>query len=331
MKNRLNRFAESERDLVNNMRNGIEWMQKGPYGIMVHFSSYVVDKKGNKKEFNRMADEFDVPAFMETLEKVGAKWLIFTITHGTMMFWSENPVIEKIIPGRCSNRDLMVEIADACKEKGIKFMLYIPTETDGGEKSEMRKACRWSESADKKAFMEIWMELISYYAGKLGDRLSGWWFDCAYESAEKSFKNTHDWNNQRFDRKRWFEAARAGNPDCKVALCRGRNDRTYVFFEQDYFAGECDDLSYVPQFATQDGIQHHSLVWIDSYWTVGDAAGGVGIPDAPRFTDDELYSWIKANNDVGGGVTLNIGIYNDGTFIDDTIDQLVRIKERLGN
>lgn len=311
------------------MRNGIEWMKKGPYGLMVHFSSSIVDKAGNKKEFNKMADEFDLPYFMETLEKVGAKWLIFTITHGTGKFWSENPVIEKVFPGNCSNRDIAVEIADACKEKGIKFILYFPTEIDNF-REEIRKAFLWDKSADKHEFMDLWMDVIRYYATKFGNRLDGWWFDSAYDSIEKGFKRTHDWNNNRFDVRAWFEAARAGNPDCKVALCRGRNDRTYVFFEQDYFAGECDDLSYVPKFATQDGIQHHSLVWIDSYWTVGDAAGGVGIPDAPRFTDDELFGWIKANNDVGGGVTLNIGIYNDGTFIDDTIDQLVRIKKRIG-
>ena len=311
------------------MRTGIEWMKKGPFGIMVHYTSSLIDKNGEKRDFNEMADIFDVPAFVEKLEKMGAKWLIFTITHGTGIFWSENPVIEKVFPGNCSNRDLVVDVADACKEKGIKFICYFPTEIDNF-REDMRIAFKWDESADKKEFMELWMQTIEYYAKKLGDRLDGWWFDSCYESREKSFKRTHDWDNQRFDRERWFAAARAGNPDCKIAMCHGANDRTYVFFEQDYFAGECNDLDFVPFAAVQDGIQRHSLVWIDCYWAVGGAAGDAGVPDAPHYTDDELLDWIKKYNEVGAGATLNIGIYNDGSLIDETIDQLVRIKERLG-
>lgn len=312
------------------MRNGIEWMKKGPYGIMVHYTSSIYDKnKEFVSDFNEMADMFDVPAFMDNIEKIGAKWLIFTVTHGTGKFWSENPEIEKVFPGNCSKRDLVVEIADACKEKGVKFILYFPTEIDNF-REDMRKAFKWDESADKKEFMEMWMNVIRYYAVKLGDRLDGWWFDSAYESREKPFKRTYDWNNERFDRNAWFDAARAGNPDCKIALCRGADDRSYVFFEQDYFAGECSDLSYVPKQGVQDGIQHHSLVWIDSYWAVGKAAGDNDFPDAPRFSDDELFDWIKKHNEIGSAVTLNIGIFADSSLIDDTISQLVRIRERLG-
>lgn len=311
------------------MRTGIKWMKKGPFGIMVHYTSSLVDKNGDKRDFNEMADIFDVPAFVESLEKMGAKWLVFTITHGTGKFWSENPVIEKVFPGNCSKRDLVVEIADACKEKGIKFICYFPTEIDNF-RPEIREAFCWDKSADKKEFMDIWMQVTEYYAKKLGDRLDGWWFDSCYESREKSFKRTHDWNNQRFDREKWFAAARAGNPDCKIAMCHGANDRGYVFFEQDYFAGECNELDYIPLASVQDGIQRHSLVWIDCYWAVGGAAGASDFSDAPRFTDDELYEWVKAHNDIGSGVTLNIGIYNDGTLIDETVDQVVRLKERLG-
>ena len=98
------------------MRTGIKWMQDGPYGIMVHYTSSIIDKQGNKRDFNEMADIFDVQEFLDNIEKLGAKWIIFPITHGTEKFWSENPVIEKVFPGHCTNRDLISEIATECKK-----------------------------------------------------------------------------------------------------------------------------------------------------------------------------------------------------------------------
>ena len=311
------------------MRTGIKWMQDGPFGIMVHYLSSISDREGNRIDFNEMADKFDIPAFMDNLEKMGAKWIIFPFGQNTGYYWSENPYIEEKISGRCSKRDIMLEVATACKERDIKFIAYLPCEMDDCEVN-MRNAFKWDESPDKHTFMELWMQAIEYWAKKLGDSLSGWWFDGSYESREKYFKRTHDWDNQRYDVPRWFAAARAGNPDCKVAICRGANDRSYVFFEQDYFAGECNDLEFVPLAAVQDGIQRHSLVWIDCYWAVSGAVGNPDIPNAPRFTDDELYDWVKKHNDIGSGVTLNIGIYNDSSLIEESVEQICRIRKRLG-
>ena len=74
------------------MRNGIKWMQDGPFGIMVHYLSCISDREGNRIDFNEMANKFDVPAFMDNLEKMGAKWLIFPFGQNTGYYWSENPV-----------------------------------------------------------------------------------------------------------------------------------------------------------------------------------------------------------------------------------------------
>ena len=112
-------------------------------------------------------------------------------------------------------------------------------------------------------------------------------------------------------------------------MCHGADDRGYVFFEQDFFAGECNNLSFVPLASVQDGIQRHSLAWIDCYWAVQGMAGSPDVPEKPHYTDDELYSWIKAYNDIGAGVTLNIGIYSDGSLIEETVEQVCRIRERL--
>jgi len=311
------------------MRTGIKWMQDGPFGIMVHYLSCISDKEGNRTDINTMADKFDVPGFLDNVEKMGAKWIIFPFGQNTGYYWSENPYIEEKIQDRCSKRDIILEVATECKKRGIKFIAYLPCEMDDCEEG-MRNAFKWDESPDKHTFMELWMQVIEYWAKKLGDKLDGWWYDGSYESREKYFKRTHDWDNQRYDVPRWFAASRAGNPDCKVAICRGANDRSYVFFEQDFFAGECNDLDFVPFAAVQDGIQRHSLVWIDCYWAVVPDLGGEGVPNAPRFTDDELYDWIKKHNDIGSGVTLNIGIYNDSSLIDETVEQLCRIRKRLG-
>lgn len=301
--------------------NKAEWMS-GKYGVMVHYLPQCGGRNGEKKlSPEEMADVFDVKAFADELEKMGASWLIFPFGQNSGYYWSENPYIEEKIQGRCTKRDLVVEIANEITSRGIRFIAYIPTEMDF-QKEDMQKAFAWHDSADKEKFMATWMKVIKYYAEKLGSKLSGWWYDGNYNSWEKSFANTKDWSNARFDREKWFAVSKAGNPDAVIAMCTGANLMQYVFEEEEYLPGEANEIVHYPwDYASRDK-QWHVLTWLDCFWGLG---AGAMMPE-PRFLNKELYEYVKRCTDKKGAVTLNIGIYEDGTLAEKTVEQVCGLK-----
>ena len=73
-------------------------------------------------------------------------------------------------------------------------------------------------------------------------------------------------------------------------------------------------------------MQWHCLVWLDCFWAHWEKAGEIA---PPRFTDEELWDFYKECRNRNGAVTWNIGIYQDGTLAEKTVEQVVRLKERL--
>ena len=136
-----------------------------------------------------------------------------------------------------------------------------------------------------------------------------------------TFLRTQQWSNNRFDYSEWSAAARAGNPDAVVAMNPGVG-MTYVFKEQDYIAGEVNDLSYLPENALINGMQWHALTWIDCFW--GHTEKPVPIVP-PRFADEELLTYVETCHRIGGAVTLNVGIYQEGNMAEASLRQVRRI------
>jgi hypothetical protein len=50
---------------------------------------------------------------------------------------------------------------------------------------------------------------------------------------------------------------------------------------------------------------------------------------APRFFDPELHGYLRRCHDNKGAVTLNIGIYQDGSLAEKTVAQVTRMAELM--
>jgi len=73
-----------------------------------------------------------------------------------------------------------------------------------------------------------------------------------------------------------------------------------------------------------DGKQWHSLVWLDCFWFHTDPEKPI---PPPRFFDAELHDYLYTRHRNGGGVTLNIGIYRDGSLAEASLEQVRRMGE----
>ena len=321
-----------------------DWMAQGTHGVMVH---YLITPKGHSAEekaadFNRTIDGFDLNHFMKQFEESGADWLIFTIGQNTGYYNSPNPALEEMLPGRTPRRDLVMEIARRVKDRGKRFIVYLPVEVSG-QAPDVQSALAW-DPGDQKQFLRRYLEFVRAYSVRLGKLHDGWWFDGCYDHIHQGKWNWQD----------WIDAARAGNPDAIVAFndgafCVGRVKALTPL--QDYHAGEvhllwhgqivndfvptADDLSvtddgrllvrgndarlYMPASRFVDGVQWHALVPIDSTFNPAVPA------DRCHYSDEELIGFVLACREVGGAVTLNAPIDAQGHIPETTAAQLKRI------
>lgn len=316
----------------------VKWMRDGAFGVMVHYLSHVYDQEGRcQGDWFSLIEQFDVPVFCNEIAATGAKWLIFTYGQNTGLYNAPNPEIEKLLPGICSPRNLVKEIAVELAKRGIKLLAYLPTEC-WCNTAEVKHAFGWDiDRCDKTEFMKNWTRVMRYWAEDLGQDGWGWWFDGCYNSYEKNWMdpNEQGWDNSRFgDFAAWLSAAKAGNPQAVVAMCSGANTFKYVTRKEDYLAGESGNLDHLPDGKLVDGVlQWHTLLPIDCAWMhtpksyPGDQLPAYGKIPPPKYKDNELFKYVKQWNAKGGAVTMNIGIYRDGSLAEGSLAQL----KRLGN
>ncbi|HAI13974.1 MAG TPA: hypothetical protein DCM28_19880 [Phycisphaerales bacterium] len=305
----------------------IKWMQDGPFGVMVHYIKGVQPRSGKlNPDFNAMVEQFDVSRLIQQVAQTGAKWLFFTFGQNTGFYCSPNAYLESLIPGCCSRRDLMGEVADAAHAHGLKLIAYLPAEIDL-QTDAFRSALAWDSSGPgKQEFQKRYMRVIADWSLRLGNRIDGWFFDGCYDAKDKGFMRTHDWDNARFDPQLWAEALRAGNPDAVFTMNAGVGYLHSVLPNQDFISGEFNDLSFVPDGPTSFGMQNQVLTWLDCRWLHTESPGPI---PPPRFTDQQLFTYVEQHRRVGSAVTLNIGIYEDGQLSQPSLKQLKRLDAYL--
>lgn len=315
----------------------VPWMHAGPFGLMVHWVRGTMPRAGAwVSDWDRACDSFDVERFAAQVERSGARWVIFPFGHisGGGFYCSPNAHLESIAPGRCSRRDLVMDIADALQRRGIRLIAYLHAEVDcGGFDAALRDGMEWdADPVDKSKYQSHLMAVIREWSVRLGPRLSGWWFDGCYDSSAKSFLRTHTWDNRRFDFARWDEAVRAGNARSIYAMNPGANSFASVDARHEgYLGGEANDLAFTPAGPREDGLPWHALVWIDCFWVHEKEPGPI---PPPKYTAGELAAYCRAWKRWGGGVTWNVGIYQDGTIAEASVERLAEtaalLKEREG-
>ena len=342
-----------------------DWM-KGKYGIMVHWLSPRFGTPGPTRplsplpakgeyitNLNAAVDNFDLQGFMKDFEATGAEWLIFTIGQNRGTYASPNHTLDSLAgPGRTSRRDLVLEIAKAVKARGKRFIAYLPCEIHGNES--LHKPLGWTTepNTDQALFQENYLKIIREWAVRFGKNCDGWWFDGCYDNRSTFYNKYMQWD-------KWYEASRAGNPDAVLTF----NDGSYlsgkmnpIRLEHDYISGEILVLinsriritkdnngpTFMPEKAYIEGTNclYHVLMPIDGYWT----HSTVGYPDwanvpfkfelskkqgemaPPVYSDAELKKFVKDFTGVGGAVTLNVNIFQEGHLGEKSIKQLVKLK-----
>ena len=219
------------------------------YGVGFHWTTATLPRSGEPLPYPEAVARFDVDAFVAQVVAMGAGHVLFTSTHSRHHMPGPNPEVDRIMPGRTCERDLLMDLADGLGAAGIGLMVYYNSGIHTGD-PEWRKAVG-AEEDDPSRFLENWAAVIRHMGERYGPKVMGFWFDGGYELEARG--NT-PWE-------KLTAAAKAGNPDRLICYNPGIEQHTLYTELQDYWAGEVSRLNYIPRGAlTPAGLPWHAFV-----------------------------------------------------------------------
>jgi len=267
-------------------RQGQDWMYNGKIGLSTH---YVATKL---EQSEHLANQFNVTEVAKQTKEAGAAWFLFSLHHQSWIMMAPNTTYDRILgTGEyTSARDVPLELAKQLNNSNIKLMLYLNLRLNPKSLSSpyvRNKMGGWPPS-DK--LIENIAAVYREYSLRYGKSVAGWWIDGA---------RLPEYRNSPF-RERWFKmianALRSGNPEAIVTFNPGIEVSRYSL-EDDYTAGETEELIPVPYGRFINGAQWHAWTYLGGWW----GSGGT------RFQDKELGDYLSTVLANGGSVTLDVG------------------------
>lgn len=302
-------------------RASTDWLA-GAFGIGVHWTTWSTDLNGEKNSFDEAVDNFDIPRFVSQLKQAGAEYIIFTSSWAEQHPPAPCPALDKIIAGRTTKRNLLLEIAQALDAEGIRTILYY-NHGCNTEDPEWMKAVGYTDNRLEDFGKNI-VSVVRDLSLSCGKYVSGWWFDSSTSvskagSACTSLVKLGDYKYPFDD---VALAAKAGNKDAIVSI--NSQGGTVVYSPcQEYFSGE--ELVFFPLCGRTNaqGMQMHIWLTMDNRDWVHQ-----GKDFAPlRFSDEELSRFLTRHRGDGCAVTLNVDIDRSGLLNPTSIEQLSRIQK----
>lgn len=310
-------------------RANTDWLARCRYGIGVHWTAQTVPRKGPPLPFRKAVDEFPLKAFVDAVAHAGADYVVFTATHALQMLPAPHPVIDRILPGRTCQRDLIGEMAASLAARGIQLLLYYNHSCNHQQDSVWEKAVGY-HGPRKDRLADNLMEIVGWMGDRYKQKVKAWWFDSSYSldarGPEKSV--TTDMTGFQFPWEKFTAAAKQGHADRLVTYNAGV-DKTFLYTtHQDYWAGETNDLNHPAKKRFLD----NGLQWFG--WTCMDAREWVHatrdseIPKS-HYADEQLLAFVRTCNAHEAPMTFNVGVYQDATLEPAAVEQLARLGKAL--
>ena len=267
-------------------QHNTDWMA-GKIGLSTHYFAHFPG------ELEQKAIRLKIDEIANQAASAGAAWFLFTLHHQPWLMMAPNETYDRIlgVNNFTSTRDVPLELSNALSKKNIRLMLYINLRLD--PKSNVSPKVREAMGGwpPNENLVQNIAAVLKEFSIRYGTRVSGWWIDGVQHPSEWG-KSPH--------RERWFkeiaDSLRAGNPDALVAFNPGLKTVRYSL-QNDYIAGESEDLKPIPNGRCLDGAQWHLLTFLGGWW----GSGGT------RYSEEELGDYISLITSRGGALTLDVG------------------------
>jgi len=301
-------------------RANTDWFAKAGYGVWFHFLDLTTPRRGPRKPYAQAVDDLDVEALASLVAETGAAYVILTTNHGDPTCPAPIRSWEELHPGWTTRRDLIADFAGALNRRGKRLMLYMNCPGLGDLVQPSSGAVDRPKYSEQR-YAEILVKVFTEFGLRYGDRVAGYWLDSWFQTTE-SYPNLPF---AALDR-----AVKAGYADRMVAY----NYWTFPIETewQDYWAGELTDLPlkrfgsrYIRRGAGKD-LQAHAAIRLDDPWFHITPNTDI-LP--PRYTATQLTEYIRTCMEDQAAVTFGVGIYQDGTISDASLQVLREVRRAI--
>jgi hypothetical protein len=295
-----------------------DWFRQAGYGVFVHYLSGLqnsresVNSLGKETPWDECVREFDTERFAQTMQEVGAGYVMFTVMQVNRFLIAPNATYDRIsgyAPGEaCASRDLIADLERSLSQRGIPLMLYY---TGDGPRADAKANAGFGfQPPVSPEFVQRWTDVAREYSQRYGDKIKGWWVDGCYP-----WIGYNDENLARF-----AAALKAGNPNAIVAFNRGVDPLVMSYTPaEDYTCGEQNRFFDMPAGRWLDGEQWHILSYLGSSW--GQAGS--------QYSKRELREYVFDVTQRGGVVSIDVLLFRDGSLDRSQVEILKDVRLEL--
>ena len=319
------KYIPAEENLENR-----EWFRDAGFGMFIHWGVYsmlgdgewvLTNKNLNEVEYRTLAagfypSEFDAQEWVKITKDAGIKYICFTSRHhdGFSMFDTKQSDYN-IVKATPFKRDVVKELAEACRKEGLKLFLYyshidwhrsdyFPLGRTG------RNLGREPEGswADYRAFMDAQLtELLTQYGPIGGIWFDGWW----------------DKPNEEWGLKEQYALIHRLQPGCLI----GNNHHVAPMEGEDFQMFERDlpgqNTAGYSGDATIGALPLETCETMNKTW-------GYNITDKDFKSTKELIHRLVGAAGRNANLLLNVGPRPNGTIPDESVKHLREIGEWMG-
>jgi hypothetical protein len=306
------------------------WLAACSFGISTHWTALSQPVGADDwVPFAEAVSRFNPANYVDQIAGAGAQYVIFTSTHALQMLAAPCAALDRIAPQRTTARDLIGELADACRSRGLHFILYYNHSCNHGDDPAWEHSVGYHAS-DKSRLAGNLLAILRELGARYGPRVEGWWFDsCSSLDPRGPYHAvTTDMHGFQFPWEEWTEAAKTGYRARLVTLSPGMLTHFLYSTHQDYESGEANEPVAVPssQF-TPDHLQGHRWVCLDNPDWVHER---VMTPLArPRYKREQVVDYVRTCNKSRVPVTFNIDIEQSGRLSPESLALLRDVRSQL--
>jgi hypothetical protein len=290
------------------IRGDCSWMIAGKYGQFIHWSPLGYPFYGDQPRWQwhqKAVEIFDVNVFADAVERTGAAWIVFTMTHGKFYWPGPNSALDAILPGRTAERDLPAEIIAELKRRGIRTLFYLHNCSSGIEDPAWANAVG-ALNNDQKRFGDNIEKILRESSLRYGTSFHGYgYYDGAFAT---DYPLDPPWE-------RWARAIKAGNPSAVVGFSCGNGTTVSPFTELAVDDGGATliepDRALIGPGRQLGDVTPAWWCLMDSWIFRGPMNGKIG--DGPKHPAQDYVNYFKQMAEAKIPVTINLILTADVT------------------
>jgi hypothetical protein len=294
------------------------WFQAAGYGVFVHYlaglqnNREAINSLGCQTSWEACVHEFDTERFAETMEEVGAGYVVFTVMQVTRHMIAPNETYDRITgysPGEaCATRDLVADLYESLHKRNIPLLLYWTG--DGPRADPQASSAFGCRTPVTNEFVQRWAQVVAEYGDRYGEKVAGWWVDGCYRFI--------GYDDEKLEI--LATALKVGHPQRIIAFNPGVEAQVNAYSRhEDFTCGEQNQFFDMPVSRAIDGEQWHILSYLGSGW---------GKPGC-QYSKRDLAEYVFDVHQRGGVVSIDVVLFRDGTLDQSQIEVLKAVRHEL--